>query len=395
MKVEIVDYDHLGRGIAKIAEKIVFVKKAKVGDVVDIKVTRVKKRYLEAEIVNPKKIDYCPYYNVCGACQIGHLTYDEQLKFKVNLVKNIFSKYTSYNLSNLEIIKTKLYNYRNKVTFHIEGDRLGYYEEASHKLIDIGKCKLLDEDILILSSYLRSFIKINKGLTKAVIKEFGNKLMLVLYGNVDKDIVRDFFSLHVSSLYYNNELLVGTDKLEIMVLGKKFRVRMDSFFQVNNKGVGLIYSEVISLVKKIKPNTIYDLYCGTGTISLLVSDYAKKVVGIEIVKSALLDAKENATVNNINNVKFLNGDVSKIIKKVNNNIDTIIVDPPRSGLDKTTKEQLLILKPDHIIYVSCNPMTLSRDINFLDAFYKLDYIKLVDEFPNTYHVECVCLLKLR
>lgn len=395
MKVKIIDYDHLGRGIAKVDNKVIFIPKVKINEEVDIDIVENKKNYSLGKRKDNIKANYCPYYNVCGGCNIGHLTYNEQLELKKNIVKNIFSKYTNYNLETIEILKTKEYNYRNKVTYHIEKDKLGFYEEESNKLISIDKCKLLDENIILLTAILNSFIKVHKKLSKAIIKSLDNKIMLILEGTLDRSIIKEFFKEKVSSLYYNNELLSGASYLLVEVLSKKFMVRKDSFFQVNKEGVNVIYKEVINLVKELKCNTIYDLYCGTGTISLLVSDYAKKVIGIEVVKDAIEDAKNNAILNNITNTKFYLGDVSKVISKLKDNPNTIILDPPRSGISKKIIEYLLSLEVKNIIYVSCNPLTLARDINLLDEKYSLESIKLVDEFPNTYHVESICLLKLR
>ena len=378
MKVKIIDYDHQGRGIAKIDNKIIFIPKVKLGEEISIDIVKDKKNYSIGKRCNPIKVKYCPYYNDCGGCQIGHLTYDEQLEFKKNTVKNIFSKYTNYNLTNLEVIPTKCYNYRNKVTFHIKEDKLGYYEEDTNNLIPIDKCNLLDSNIITLTALLNSFIKVHKKLTKVIIKSLDGKLMLILEGKES-----------------NNELISGVPSLMIDVLSKKFMVRKDSFFQVNKEGISLIYKEVINLVKKLNCNIIYDLYCGTGTISLLVSDYAKKVIGIEVVEDAVRDAKSNAKLNDITNTEFYLGDVSKVIKRLDYTPDTIILDPPRSGLSKDLIEFLLSLKVKNIIYVSCNPLTLARDINLLDSKYELKSIKLVDEFPNTYHLESITFLNLR
>ena len=392
MKVKIIDYDHLGRGIAKVNNKIIFIPKVKVNEEVDIDIVNNKKKYSTGKRKDKIKVNYCPYYNECGSCQIGHLNYHEQLELKKNMVKNIFSRYTKYNLNNLEILGTKEYNYRNKVTFHINKDTLGYYEKQSNLLVPIDKCKLLDKSIINISASLISFIKVHKKLKKAVLKSFDNKIMLILEGNESKEEVKTFFAPRVSSLYYNDELLSGESYLTVEVLSKLFKVRKESFFQVNNEGLNLIYKEVIKLVKSLNSNVIYDLYCGTGTISLLVSNYAKKIIGIEVVKDAIIDAKNNAKINNIINTEFYLGDATKVIKDLKEKADTIILDPPRSGILNELIESLLILKPKNIIYVSCNPITLARDINKLDKEYELKSIKLVDEFPNTYHVESVCLL---
>ena len=395
MLVKIIDYDHQGRGISKVNNKIIFIPKVQLGEEVSIDIVKDKKKYSIGKRCNPLKVKYCPYYQACGGCQIGHLTYEEQLEYKKNNIKNIFSKYTNYNLDNIEIIKTKQYNYRNKVTYHIKEDKLGFYEEESNKLISIDKCRLLSEDIINLTALLNSFIKVHKKLTKAVIKSLDNKLMLILEGRESISSIKEFFSPLVSSLYYNNELISGESSLIIGVLSKKFMVRKDSFFQVNKEGVSLIYKEVINLAKELNCDIIYDLYCGTGTISLLVSDYAKKVIGIEVVEDAVRDARNNAKLNNVTNTEFYLGNVSKVINKLKFVPDTIILDPPRSGISKDLIEFLLSLKAKNIIYVSCNPLTLARDINLLDSCYELNYIKLVDEFPNTYHLESITLLNLR
>ena len=395
MLVKIIDYDHQGRGIAKIDNKVIFIPKVRLGEEVSIDIVKDKKRYSIGKRCDTLKVSYCPYYQTCGGCQIGHLTYDEQLEFKKNTVKNIFSKYTNYNLDTLEIIPTKCYNYRNKVTYHIKEDKLGYYEEETNNLIEVDKCNLLDSDIITLTASLNSFIKVHKKLNKAIIKSLDGKLMLILEGKESKESIKEFFSPKVSSLYYNNELISGVPSLMIEVLSKKFMVRKDSFFQVNKEGISLIYKEVINLLKGLNSNTIYDLYCGTGTISLLVSDYAKKVIGIEVVEDAVRDARNNAKLNNVTNTEFYLGDVSKVINKLKFVPDTIILDPPRSGISKDLIEFLLSLKVKNIIYVSCNPLTLARDINLLDSCYELNYIKLVDEFPNTYHLESITLLNLR
>ena len=395
MEVKIIAYDHQGRGIAKIDNKVIFIPKVKLGEEVSIDIVKNKKNYALGKRCNALKVSYCPYYNNCGGCQIGHLTYEKQLEYKKNMVKNIFSKYTTYNLTELTIIPTKCYNYRNKVTYHIKKDKLGYYEKETHNLLPINKCNLLDSNIINLTASLNSFIKVHKKLTKAIIKSLDGKLMLILEGKETKEVIKEFFSKTVSSLYYNNELISGLETLTTEIFSKRFMVRKDSFFQINKEGLSLIYREVINLVKKLNSNIIYDLYCGTGTISLLVSSYAKKVVGIEVVEDGVLDAINNAKLNNITNIEFYLGDVSKVIKKLDYIPDTIILDPPRSGVSKDLIAFLLTLKIKNIIYVSCNPLTLARDINLLNSKYKLKSIKLVDEFPNTYHLETITLLVLK
>lgn len=362
MKTEIFDYDHQGRGIGKINNKIIFVKNAMIGEIVEVTIINEKKNYLEGSIkkfIKPSNIrckDLCKYYNQCGGCHILHLPYSEQLKFKYNKVKNIINKYLKEDIKINNIVASdKQFNYRNKVKFQHKNNLIGFYNNKSNDIIKIDNCLLLDD---LLNHEIKNIDK--------------NNLTLRTNG---KEVIKN-----------NNDTLICN-------IGEyRFNVSLNSFFQINENVTYKLYNKILEYVNP-NSNIILDLYCGTGTIGIFISKNAKKIIGIEINEDAIRDANLNKELNNSKNVEFICGDVDKAMKNIKDKPDTIIVDPPRSGLTKITIEQILKFNPDKIIYVSCDPMTLVRDLNILKENYKILEITPFDMFPNTYHVECVTLLE--
>ena len=194
------------------------------------------------------------------------------------------------------------------------------------------------------------------------------------------------------SLYINNNFVSGLKEVTINLGKYKYKVSAQSFFQKNTDMTIKLYDYIKTLVNK--DENILDLYCGSGGIGIYISENAKNIIGIEIIEDAVLNAKENARINNINNIIFKSGKVEYNLDDIKD-IDTVIVDPPRVGLNKKAIDDILKINPKRIIYVSCNSTTLARDLNYLKDMYELEEIKLFDLFPNTHHVECVCALKLR
>ena len=222
-----------------------------------------------------------------------------------------------------------------------------------------------------------------------------NDILISIMGNVDKDIFLNYINSNsIKSIYINNDLVYGNDSIIEEINGMKFHILPKAFFQVNYNMMKELYGIIIEYYKKNKFNQVLDLYCGTGTIGMLVSTYVKKVIGVEVIEDAIISAKMNQQLNGINNIEFLLGKVEDYIESFHS-IDSIIVDPPRSGLDKVTIDNILKMEPKSIIYVSCDPSTLVRDLNILNEKYNILETHLVDMFPNTYHVECVCVLKLK
>ncbi len=397
MQIEKLDY--YGRGIGRINNKITFVENALKDEIVDIKILKESKKYNEAIVksyntksksrVTPK----CKYYNICGGCNISHLKEEEQEGFKDSKIKELLNR--NLNIECLDKIEySKFYNYRNKIVLHIKEDKLGLYKNKSNELIEIDECLLVDDKINNVIKILKKIIKKEKNLKKATIKlgNTTNEVMLILEGKI-----KDYSELlnKVDVLIINDKVVSKKDYIISIIGNKKYKISKNSFFQVNQVITEKIYNEIRSNIEKINPKNVLDLYCGTGTIGIYIADLVKNVIGIEVIKDAVLDANFNKELNNINNISFILGKVEDKIKDIKDNIDLIIVDPPRSGLDKKVIPVINKLKAKNIIYVSCNPITLVRDLKLLKDNYNIEYIKPYDMFPNTYHVECVCVLKLR
>lgn len=367
MEVIINSLDHQGRGIGRINNKVIFIPNTIPGEKVEVKIIKEKKKYMEGIVTKYLEKDkdrienLCQYYPKCGGCQLLHIPYQQQLLYKEDKVKNIFKRYNLENVKINSIIGSpSKYHYRNKVTFHVSNQHLGYYQENSNKFIKIDSCLLLCENI--------------------------NKNFKNILPNNDKLIIR---SNNHEITYEQNKKIMHT------IVDYKFLVSIDSFYQVNDYITPLLYNKVKEYLNPTKQDTVLDLYCGTGTIGIFISKEVNNVIGIEINEQAIEDAKENAKLNNIKNITLICGDAGFEAKKLKIKPTSIIVDPPRAGLNKEAIETIIKFNPNKIIYVSCDPMTLVRDLNILKKYYNIIEVTPFDMFPNTYHVECVCLLSLR
>ena len=367
-EVTIIDYDHKGRGMARINDKIVFIPNTIIGEVVKINIIKEKKNYIEAEVkeyikYSPNRVkDVCPYYQTCGGCDILHLLYNEQLEYKYNKIKNITTRYLKDDIKINNIVPSdKQFNYRNKVTLQVDKNKIGFYSKKSNTITSIDKCLLLDNK---LNNYIQNIVSTNK-----------NKIVL----RTNSEEVLD---------NYNDYIIKSIGKY-------KYLVSLESFFQINDNVTYKLYEKLKEYCNSTENDYILDLYCGTGTIGIYLSNTCKKVLGIEINKQAVEDAKKNINLNNLDNIEFIAGDVSKVINKVNFKPTIVVVDPPRAGLDQTTIKEIVKMKPHTLVYVSCDPMTLVRDLNILKEHFNIEEITPFDMFPNTYHVECVCLLSQR
>ena len=401
MKVENVKVeklDNLGRGIARIDNKIVFIENALPEEVVDIEIIKDKKNYSLARRINLEKkskyrIEICPYSDFCGGCDLISLEYDKQLEYKQNKIEELVRRNLEEDIKINNIIYDKDFAYRNKILLHIMQEKLGFFEQMTNNIVDIDKCLLVNDRINSLISLIRKFIKNNRELKSVVIRSSSNgDTMLIFSGNVSKELLLESFSM-VDVIVLNNKLVKG-QFIKERLGDKEFLIYPNSFFQVNMFNTLNLYNEVKRMTYNKKYGNILDLYCGTGTIGIFLSQIATSVVGIEVVEDAVIAAKSNADINNVENIKFICGRVEDYIDGFNN-IDLIIVDPPRSGLDKKTIDNVKRINPKEIIYVSCDPMTLVRDLKELEEDYLIKEITPVDMFSNTHHVECVCVLKLK
>lgn len=390
MKIKIEKMDHLGRGIGYNDGKIVFVPKAVMGDILDIEIISSHKKYDIGKInkiiqsSDNRIVAKCPYYNECGGCHISNLKYFDQVSFKKDKVIDMFKRYLNIDINPGVIDSEKEFEYRNKITYQVKNGKIGLVD-INNNFIEIDNCLLVSDRVNKLLGVLK-----NEDLsmvTKIVIRECNNGLILSITGDMNIDnIVSECLEIYINGVrrYSLEEGYLYIDNL-------KYRVSDKSFFQINTSNIKRLYDEIVRYGNFTGSERVIDLYCGVGSISLYVSRYVKSVLGIEIVKEAINDANYNKKINNIDNASFICSDVSKIIDK-NIDGDILIVDPPRAGLDKHTREIINNANIKKIIYVSCDPMTLVRDIQELDK-YKLVEVSVVDMFPQTEHVECVSVLQ--
>ena len=363
MKVKIEKLDNFARGITYLNNKICFVDNALPNEVVEIEITKEKAKYLEAKVINyleisPDRIDIdCPYYDLCGGCNLRHLSYDKENEYKQNKAKDLLIHMGKIDTKVNDIIYGDDKNYRNKVTFHSDDKDIGYYEKGTNKIISIDKCLLLDNGINKVISSLKP---------------------------MGEDII-------IRTSNDSKKILINEGNITTSVGDKKYYLSKDSFFQVNKYLTEKLYDLVRDGINK-KYNNCLDLYCGTGSIGIYISDLVKNVIGVDYSKSNIDDALKNKELNNVNNIEFICDKVENRIDSFKD-IDLIIVDPPRSGLDDKTRKYLKSINPDRIIYISCDPITLARDLRDLNDCYRVLEVTPINLFARTYHVESVTVLE--
>lgn len=405
LNVSIEKLDHFGNGLTKVENQYIFVKNALPKEKVRIEITNVKKKFLNAnmiEVITPS-IDRvsvpCPYYEFCGGCQVMHQVYLKQLEFKKEKVIELFQKFAGIRDLEIEnIYSGKQFSYRNKVVFHGKNQILGLYKEKSNDLVEVEKCLLVEEDISQIYYKIKEYLKKNPD-TKiddlTIRKTSLNEYMVIINGTLDlKPFLAYLDGFLVKSVYLNQRCIYGDEYIIEEVFGLKFRIYRNAFFQVNYEMMKTLYQLVMDYYQDKEYQTVLDLYCGTGTIGMLVSSYVKKVIGVEVVHDSILAANQNKMINQLSNITFFEGKVEDRISQFQN-IDSIILDPPRSGLDEKTRRTILKIAPKSIVYISCDPVTLARDLKELFKDYIIEKVNLVDMFPNTYHIESVCMLSRR
>ena len=396
MNVKIEKMDDFGRGIAYIDDKVVFVPKTIVDDIVDIKIMIEKKKYSIAkvnEIINPSKLRIpfkCPYFDICGGCSLQNVEYRIELEYKLQKINNLLKK-NKIDYQVKDIIKSaKRYNYRNKVSLKIEDNIIGYYEKDTHNIVEINKCFLLNDAINDVIDDLPRLSIINGSVI--IRSNLKGELLLIIYTDkLNKDGIKYLVNKHrISGIVLNDKCIFGSDFLVDKIDDYKFKISYNSFFQVNP----YICKELFKIVKDYTKdaNNLIDLYSGVGTLSIVAKENASSVLGVEIIDNAAINAKTNAMLNGVSNISFIASDTNKIISYLEGK-DFVMVDPPRSGLTSKVIEGIKKYQVKNILYVSCDPNTLMRDLNLLLTDYKIIEFKLLDMFPNTYHVESVCVLE--
>ena len=391
-KIKIERLDDFGRGIGYIDNKIVFVENALPGEEVNIEITNEKKNFCEAKVIDIESISskriepLCKYYNTCGGCHLLHLNYQDTLEYKVNKLKNIFKKNKIYD-GYINIIENKdNLHYRNKIELKIENGKIGFYQNKSHDLVEINECLTTKECI----NKVIKDIKLNNG--DITIRSNYNDEILLIVNTKDKFEYDNILKNNkIVGIILNDKLIYGDNHFVQVINNLYFKVSYNSFFQINE----YICSKLFDIIDSNIDNnsTVLDLYCGVGTLSLVASKKASTVYGIEIVENAILNATINAKINKKDNLYFMCGDSSKLVDKIKDDIDTLIVDPPRSGLSKKIIDTIKNKKFKKIIYVSCDPQTLARDLKELINDYDIKSITALDMFSYTYHVETVVVLE--
>lgn len=398
MQVKIERLDHQGRGIAKVNNITTFIPNTLVDEEVEIEIIENRKKYNVGKVIKYIKTSdlrinpICPYYDKCGGCDLMHMNYQNQLKFKQNKIINIIERYTSIDSKKVKnILYSNEYYYRNKVTFKVK-EKIGFYDKKSYEIVPIEHCYIASKKINELLSILNTCDL--KGITQIMIRTNEDTEMVVIYTKCISKEIMEKLKDKCSLIMYDGQykLISGNNYIIDNIGDYKFVISPASFYQVNKNTVKLLYDKVLEYLKPNLNDVVLDLYSGTGTIGIYVSNYVKKVICVEINKFAVDDARKNKELNNVNNIEFICDNVANVIDSFKEKIDSIIVDPPRSGLDNKTINYLKQILPKKIIYVSCDPITLARDLELLSDIYNIDEITPVDMFPNTNHVECVSVL---
>lgn len=400
MRVKIEKLDHFGRGICYIDGKICFVEDTLPGEEVKVKITLEKKKYMLGKVkdfysVSSDRVDdVCPYKDKCGGCDLSHLSYKMENEYKCLKVKEILKKYADVDEVLVEDVSFgEEYNYRNKITLHGDHNIIGYYKKNSNDIVPINKCLLVDEKINHIINVINMMSSDNE--YKDIIIRVSNDSEEVLISITGKVKGYEVLEDLCDSLIINDEVIKGERCIMSFIGEKKFIISDKGFFQVNKTLTERLYNEVLNIVKEVKPKKVLDLYCGCGTIGIYISDYVDEVVGVEVFKESIENAKKNKKLNNCHNIRFICDKVENVIDNIKDNTDLVIVDPPRGGLDKTSIDVLLSMNVNNLVYVSCDPVTLARDIKLLKEKYDVVSVKPFNMFSKTYHVECVCLLKAK
>ena len=453
--VEIVDVAAEGKAIAKVDDLVVFIPYVVPGDVIDLQITRKKNKYAEGKPVrfisySPNRTEaFCEHFGICGGCKWQVLPYAEQLKYKQKQVEDNLTRIGKIELPDIHHIlgSEKTQFYRNKLEFTFSNKKwltleqinsgesfdnmnaLGFHIPGMFdKVLDIDKCWLQDDISNQIRNFIRQYcydknytffdLRNRGGLMRNLIvrtSTTGELMVIVVFYDDEKEQQENLLTAvatqfpQITSLLYivnqkandtitDQDVLVwkGNDCIYEEMEGLKFKIGPKSFYQTNSEQAYNLYKIARDFANLSGDELVYDLYTGTGTIANFVAGKAKKVVGIEYVEDAILDARVNSQINKIDNTLFYAGDMKDILTQdfINEHgrPDVIITDPPRAGMHDDVIKTILFAEPDRIVYVSCNPATQARDLSLLDEKYKVERVQPVDMFPHTHHVENVVLL---
>lgn len=442
--IEITDMGSEGEGIGKIDGFTIFVPGVLPGEKAEIVIVKVKKAFAYGKVLNilssseDRSEPECRYYKTCGGCSLMHLKYDAELKFKAKRIKDCLERIGSFKNIDTPVIHgmEKPYFYRNKAQFPVSYDdknglKIGFYSARSHRITDIDKCLIQNKITEEIIEIFRKFIKENnisvyneethKGLirnvvTKTSVNTEDIMVCVVINGNklpAYEKLIEELIKIKgMKSVLINiniektnvilgrkTKLLWGDEYIVEKIGDISYKISALSFFQVNTKQTEVICRKALEFAGLSENDEVLDLYCGIGTLSLWFAKEAKKVLGVEIVPEAIKDAKENARINGIENAEFMVSSAEDAAPKLLEKgfkAEVIVVDPPRKGCDESVLNAIVEMSPKKIVYVSCNPSTLARDLKVLEGNgFEIKKIEGVDQFGRTPHVETVCLLSKR
>ena len=435
-----VDISSEGKGVIKSEKNIIFCDGLFPNEEADVEILyqragvyfgKVKKLYsLSKDRIQPR----CKICTACGGCQYQQIKYEAQLIFKTNRVKNAIKRIAHLDTKVNDCIGAKHpYNYRNKIQVPFSKDRkgnvvYGFYKENTHEIIPTKECAIEDKRAASILWDIKELIKqfnipiynedSGKGILRYVLIRTSHhypELMVVLVTSIMNfpgqrnfidallklhpeitTIVENVNSRHTNVILGNKEkVLYGPGFIKDTICGLTFEISASSFFQVNPEQVEILYKTALNLINIEKNQVVLDAYSGVGTIGLIASRNAEKVISVEIVKDAVKNAVDNAKRNSIKNIEFHCGDAGEFISSYNGELDIVIMDPPRKGSDEKFLSTLINKRVKQIIYVSCDPETMARDILYLSDYYNLTYVQPVDNFPMTAHIETICNLELK
>ena len=425
-------YTEDGLGVTRINGAVIFVPNLIAGEEAEIGITKMKNSYGYGRVVNLLKPSEhrvepkCPIARPCGGCQLQHMDTEAQNEFKEDKVRGCFEKNAGIHADILPIITTDhVWNYRNKVQIPVQVNNgnveMGFYQNHTNRIVETENCYCETERSNEIGRFLKKEME-NLGcarqfrhvlikhahLTGEIMTTFIVRNWPFRNSDVLVDHLKENFSdiVSINAIINRNENNVILDGKEINIYGRsyieeellgcRFRISSKSFYQINPYATAKLYSKAVEFAQLTGKETLIDLYCGTGTIGMIASKHAKKVYGIEIVPQAIEDAKINAEVNHIDNIQFINADALKgaqMLLRSKINPDVVIVDPPRKGCSSDTLAAIVKMSPERLVYVSCDPATLARDVRILsENGYELKLVQPVDLFPQTVHVETVVLM---
>ncbi len=420
-----------GEGIGYDHGVPVFIPGALMHETVDVKITQEKEKYKTAKLIRVirKSKDRvepeCRYCDSCRACTLMHLKYERQLNYKKQTLKQALKKYADIDMPVSIIKNDNIYHYRNKfkLPFGMEKGKIvtGMYESERGRFVPIEDC-IIHEEVLekvrkqileIMNKYkLKAYNeRTREGYRSLIMRTFNNKIALVFVVGDNTDLEPMLSDLtrieEVSSIYYsvntNKKYINALENDLVHVFGKnclnarindlKLVFTPKSFFQLNTRQAEVLYDEAVSLIDE-NDEEVLEAYCGVGVMSLMAARKAKHVTGVEIVPDAIDNAKKNARYNKIDNVDFVVGDSGSVMEEISKEkqLDCLIVDPPRTGLDEKMINSILNSNAKKLIYVSCNPSTLAKNLNVLKEYYNIESIRAIDVFSNTEHVESIVYL---